>query len=78
MKSVSTLLSLACLVSASPISSSYGGQVVLGDLEEYHDYPGFNLDLSAQRLVQLEGKEPIWMSELEKVIRTLNCIVISG
>ena len=79
MKSVSPLLALACLASASPISTSYGGQVTLGGLEEYHtNYPGFNVDLSAQRLVQLEGKDPIWMSELEKVVCTINCTVILG
>jgi bacterial leucyl aminopeptidase len=30
-------------------------------------YPGFNLDLNSLRLVQLEGSDPLWMTELEKV-----------
>jgi hypothetical protein len=30
-------------------------------------HPGFYLDLGARRLVQMEGKEPVWMTELEKV-----------
>jgi leucyl aminopeptidase len=30
-------------------------------------YPGFNLDLNSLRLVQLEGKDPLWMTELEKI-----------
>lgn len=29
--------------------------------------PGFSLDLSEMRLVQVEGHEPAWVSELEKV-----------
>ncbi|KAH8106205.1 hypothetical protein BXZ70DRAFT_918624 [Cristinia sonorae] len=30
-------------------------------------YPGFDLDLNELRLVQLEGQEPVWMTELEKI-----------
>ena len=30
-------------------------------------YPGFDLDLSALRWVQLEGQDPVMMTELEKV-----------
>lgn len=30
-------------------------------------YPGFDLDLDALRLVQLEGQDPVLMTELEKV-----------
>lgn len=32
------------------------------------NYPGFSLDLNAQRLVQMEGQAPVWITELEKVI----------
>lgn len=28
---------------------------------------GFSLDLSEERLVQMEGKDPVWMTELEKI-----------
>ena len=36
-------------------------------------WPGFDLDLNARRLVQMEGAEsPVWMTELEKV--ELACI----
>ncbi|KIK78401.1 hypothetical protein PAXRUDRAFT_834576 [Paxillus rubicundulus Ve08.2h10] len=28
---------------------------------------GFSLDLNEKRLVQMEGKEPVWMTELEKI-----------
>lgn len=61
MKSIVSLF-LAGLAVASPLSLS--DQVPLG-LE--HEYPGFDLDLNAQRLVQLDGRPPVWMSELEKV-----------
>jgi hypothetical protein len=29
--------------------------------------PGLNIDLNALRLVQMEGKDPMWMTELQKV-----------
>lgn len=35
--------------------------------ESLQTYPGFDLDLSALRWVQLEGREPVLMTELEKV-----------
>ena len=28
---------------------------------------GYDLDLNSLRLVQLEGKDPVWMTEIEKV-----------
>jgi len=61
-----TLISLACLARAvaSPLSATYGSeQVPLDGLEKH----GFDLDLSAQRLVQMEGQKPVWMTELEKI-----------
>ena len=67
MKSLSILLlSLACLVVANPLSPSFDDhQVPLGAKD---GYPGFDLDLNAQRLVQMEGQAPVWMSELKKVL----------
>lgn len=35
--------------------------------EPLQTYPGFDLDLSALRWVELEGQEPMLMTELEKV-----------
>lgn len=32
------------------------------------DKTGFTLDLADRRLVQFEGREPVWMSEAEKVL----------
>jgi len=52
------LVALACIAAnAVPVDSE---QVPFG-----LDYPGF--DLSAQRLVQMQGQPPVWMSELEKI-----------
>jgi len=31
---------------------------------------GFSLDLTEKRLIQMEGKAPVWMTELEKVCYT--------
>ncbi|KAH7885878.1 hypothetical protein F5I97DRAFT_1876113 [Phlebopus sp. FC_14] len=35
---------------------------------------GFTLDLNERRLVQMEGKEPVWMTELEKITAKANGI----
>jgi leucyl aminopeptidase len=75
-------VSLACLTGAvpSPLSAFAGSdQLPLGGLEEHAiTYPGFNLDLSAQRLVQMEGQEPVWMTELEKVSYALQLASLSS
>ena len=69
MKSVLAFLSLAFLATARPLSSLESSeQVFFGGLEEHGtNYPGFDLDLTSRRLVQMEGREPVWMTELEKV-----------
>jgi leucyl aminopeptidase len=69
MKSTFALLSLACLAVSRPLSSTETSeQVFLGGLEEHStNYSGFDIDLTSQRLIQLEGREPIWMTELEKI-----------
>lgn len=67
MNLLATLLAFACLAVATPLSAFFDNdQVSLGGYQD-HDYPGYDLDLSAQRLVEMEGQEPIWMTELEKV-----------
>ncbi|KAI6095391.1 hypothetical protein EDD16DRAFT_757375 [Pisolithus croceorrhizus] len=35
---------------------------------------GFSLDLAERRLVQMEGKAPVWMTELEKIEARANSI----
>lgn len=71
MKRVFAGLSLACLALAIPFYSSESandGQVRLQfSAEDYANYPGYDLDLNELRLVQLEGREPAWMTEYEKV-----------
>lgn len=73
MKTVFAGLSLACLALAVPFYSSEnpngGSQVQLGKftLEDYANYPGYDLNLNELRLVQLEGRQPVWMTEYEKV-----------
>ena len=62
MKSFAALLALVSIVAAVP--AAYNEQIPLG---EQATYPGFSLDLNARRLVQMDGQEPIWMTELEKV-----------
>ncbi|KAJ7638664.1 peptidase [Roridomyces roridus] len=53
-------LALACVATASPVDQTPFG------LDYTH--PGFEgFDLAAQRLVQIQGQEPIWMTELEKI-----------
>ncbi|KAJ7593631.1 peptidase [Mycena floridula] len=36
-------------------------------LDIHKQYPGFSLDLNEERLVQMEGQEPVWMTEWEKI-----------
>ncbi|KAH7907012.1 hypothetical protein BJ138DRAFT_1093281 [Hygrophoropsis aurantiaca] len=77
MKSTNIALALATLVAvtATPLFSQNqrnGQQVVLLDGQEFAidtgaGESGFSLDLNAHRLVQLEGEEPVWMTELEKI-----------
>ncbi|KAF8974389.1 peptidase [Flammula alnicola] len=63
MKSFAILIALVSVISATPLI--YNGQIPLN--AEGATYPGFDLDLNALRLVQMEGKVPVWMSELEKI-----------
>lgn len=73
MKSIFAGLSLASLALAIPFYSSEnlngGDQIRLGQFnaEDYANYPGYDLDLNELRLVQLEGRDPVWMTEYEKV-----------
>ena len=64
------LLALVSAAVATPAHSIYDGnaqELMMGDALPT-SYPGFDLDLNAPRLVQLEGQEePITMTELEKV-----------
>ncbi|RPD61930.1 peptidase [Lentinus tigrinus ALCF2SS1-7] len=61
------LLALVSAAIATPLALYDNGQSPLGDVLPT-EYPGFDLDLSAPRLVQLEGQEePVVMSELEKI-----------
>ncbi|KAF4610436.1 hypothetical protein D9613_006927 [Agrocybe pediades] len=63
MKSFAILLSFVSLISATPLA--YDHQSPLSS--QITSYPGFDYDLNALRLVQLEGQEPVWMTELEKI-----------
>ncbi|KIM45995.1 hypothetical protein M413DRAFT_441056 [Hebeloma cylindrosporum] len=63
MKSFLILISLVSLVSATPLV--YNEQLPLG--AQQGSYPGFDLDLNALRLVQMEGESPVWMTELDKI-----------
>ncbi|KAF7369717.1 Peptide hydrolase [Mycena venus] len=61
MKYLLALVAVSCVAVAVPA----GGEQAMFDVDYKH--PGFDWDLSAQRLVQMEGQAPIWMSELEKI-----------
>jgi leucyl aminopeptidase len=64
MKSLIVAVAIACtLVNATPLDNE---QVPFGVNYQHPDFPGF--DLSAQRLIEMEGQPAVWMSELEKVI----------
>ena len=55
-KLVALLLSIGSLGKASPIG-----------FEDDQTPLRYDLDLNSLRLVQLEGKDPVWMTEIEKV-----------
>jgi leucyl aminopeptidase len=61
------LLTLPFLVSGNPIPGN--DEVVLGGLGNLlGQVPvGYSVELDEKRLVQFEGKEPVWMTEREKV-----------
>jgi bacterial leucyl aminopeptidase len=61
MKFLSVSLILVYLGVATALPSILAEQTV------FSDYEGFKMDLNAQRLVQMEGQTPVWMTELEKV-----------
>ncbi|KAL1946540.1 hypothetical protein VTO73DRAFT_14644 [Trametes versicolor] len=66
MKTAALLLALVSAVVATPLSLFDNAQSPLSDFPT--SYPGFDLDLSAPRLVQLDGQdEPVTMTELEKI-----------
>lgn len=70
MKSFTILLSFVSLITATPLA--FEDQIPLN--AGVATYPGFNLDLNALRLVQTqESEEPVWMTELEKVVNLLYC-----
>ena len=73
MRAIFAGLSLASLALAIPFyypqSANDGSQVQLQHSpEDFADYPGFDLNLNELRLVQLEGRDPVWMTEYEKVV----------
>ncbi|PPQ70135.1 hypothetical protein CVT24_003882 [Panaeolus cyanescens] len=64
MKSFAVLLSLVFLTVATPLSYK-DAQVHLSADEP--TYPGYSLDLNAKRLVQFGSKEPVWVTEYDKI-----------
>lgn len=69
MRSFAVLLALASLVVATQ-SLVDNAQTPLGSVSS--QVPGFTLDLAEMRLVQVEGQEPAWVSELEKVQKLIS------
>ena len=61
---------LVFLIGSLGIGFAQDDQIPLRQTET--TYPGFNLDLNSPRLVQLEGNDPLWMTELEKVALLLS------
>ena len=57
LKLFALLLSISSLGKANPIGFAQDDQAPLG----------YDLDLNSLRLIQLEGKDPVWMTEIEKV-----------
>jgi len=60
MKTIFSILPFVGLAMATPMFDQI-------PLNIHEQYPGFSLDLNAQRLVQMEGQPPVWMSEWDKI-----------
>ncbi|KAF9008872.1 peptidase [Cyathus striatus] len=66
MKSLSIPLLFVSLAVAVPFVVQDPEQLPL-NAEDVRAYTGFNIDLNAPRLIQLETGSPVWMTELEKI-----------
>jgi hypothetical protein len=66
MKSFASLLCFVTLIVATPVIQNEK-QVTFN--AQTATYPGFDLDLNALRLVEMEGQAPVWMTELDKVCK---------
>lgn len=75
MKTSLVLLSLAYSALSTPLFVVEGEQAPF-NARLTTSYPGFSLDLNAQRLIQTEGREPIWMTEMDKVFLQL-CVSLT-
>jgi leucyl aminopeptidase len=64
MKSFASLLCFVTLIVATPVTQNEK-QVTFN--AQTATYPGFDLDLNALRLVEMEGQAPVWMTELDKI-----------
>ncbi|CAL1702230.1 unnamed protein product [Somion occarium] len=65
MRVFAIILALAAASAANPLLFKESEQRPLGFQQQTH--PGFDLDLNERRLIQLEGQEPVWITELEKI-----------
>lgn len=63
-KILAFLLSIGSLGEANPIEFAQNDQIPFRQTETMCPY---ELDMNSLRLVQLEGKDPVWMTENEKV-----------
>jgi len=64
-KAFTLLLALASVAIATPFGFGEKAQLPFDIHQQV--YPGFDLDLNERRLVQLEGQEPTWVTELDKI-----------
>ena len=70
MRSLYAFVSFAVAVSALPqflVVNDPPSQIFPVQEESEVPYNDFGVDLEELRLVQFEGQEPVWMTELEKV-----------
>jgi hypothetical protein len=63
MKTALLTVSFVCAALATPLRVLENAQAPI-NLEAY---PDFHLDFNAPRLLQFENREPVWMTELDKV-----------
>ncbi|KAK7695698.1 hypothetical protein QCA50_000334 [Cerrena zonata] len=65
MRAFTIILAFVSAALANPLLFADSQQTPLGNQQT--TYPGFDVDLNERRLIQLEGQQPVWLTELDKI-----------
>lgn len=74
MRAFTVILAFVSAALANPVLFADSQQIPLGNQQQR--YPGFDVDLNERRLIQLEGQQPVWLTELDKVLYFYNYLLL--